>query len=81
MCCRIFYSLNYQELPEFFEDNMKQWMNLFHDYLIYDNPLLVEKNVENESILDEVKVTIRGNINLYMEKNEEEFKDYLPVSK
>ena len=32
--------------------DMKQWMNLFHDYLIYDNPLLVEKNAEKESILD-----------------------------
>ena len=26
-----------------------------------------------------MKAAIRGNINLYMEKNEEEFKDYLPI--
>lgn len=78
LCCRIFYSLNYQELPEFFEDNMKQWMSLFHDYLVYDNPLLKESNGEKEGVLDQVKAAICENINLYMEKNEEEFKDYLP---
>ncbi|KAK4415818.1 Exportin-2 [Sesamum alatum] len=25
-CCRIFYSLNFMELPEFFEDHMDEWM-------------------------------------------------------
>ncbi|KAH7316301.1 hypothetical protein KP509_21G087100 [Ceratopteris richardii] len=78
LCCRIFYSLNYQELPEFFEDNMKQWMSLFHDYLVYENPLLKESRDDKESVLDQVKAAVCENINLYMEKNEEEFKDYLP---
>ncbi|MCO5572303.1 hypothetical protein L7F22_026056 [Adiantum nelumboides] len=77
LCCRIFYSLNYQELPEFFEDNMKQWMSLFHDYLVYENPLLKENKEDKESVVDQVKAAVCENINLYMEKNEEEFKDYL----
>ena len=26
---RIFYSLNWQDLPEYFEDHIKEWMSLF----------------------------------------------------
>lgn len=26
LICKVFYSLNYQDLPEFFEDNMPIWM-------------------------------------------------------
>ncbi|KAL0347719.1 UNVERIFIED_CONTAM: Exportin-2 [Sesamum calycinum] len=33
LCCRIFYSLNFMELPEFFEDRMDEWMIEFNKYL------------------------------------------------
>lgn len=36
MVCKVFYSLNYQDLPEFFEDNMNIWMTNFHTLLIAD---------------------------------------------
>ncbi|KAH7543012.1 hypothetical protein FEM48_Zijuj02G0137400 [Ziziphus jujuba var. spinosa] len=36
LCCRSFYSLNFQELPQFFEDHMKEWMTEFRKYLISD---------------------------------------------
>lgn len=26
LICKVFHSLNYQDLPEFFEDNMATWM-------------------------------------------------------
>lgn len=29
MICKVFYSLNFQDLPEFFEDNMETWMTHF----------------------------------------------------
>ena len=38
---KIFYCLNYQDLPEFFEDNMSTWMPRFHSLLTLDNKLLV----------------------------------------
>lgn len=34
------YSLNAQDLPEFFEDNMETWMTNFHGLLTLDNKLL-----------------------------------------
>lgn len=33
---KVFYSLNAQDLPEFFEDNMETWMKAFHELLITD---------------------------------------------
>ncbi|CAI5953901.1 unnamed protein product [Closterium sp. NIES-65] len=79
LICRIFFSLNSQELPEVFEDHLQEWMGEFHKYLTYENPLLNEKDPEKEGILDQLKAAICENINLYMEKNEEEFKDFLPT--
>ena len=43
---RIFYSLNYQDLPEYFEDNMNVWMNGFAKLLEYKNSVLVDDDEE-----------------------------------
>eukprot|EP01018_Ginkgo_biloba_P023988 Gb_25747 [translate_table: standard] len=77
LCCRIFYSLNFQELPEFFENHMKEWMGEFCVYLTSAYPVLEESERDGESIVDQVRAAICENINLYMEKNEEEFQEYL----
>ena len=42
----IFYSLNYQDLPEFFEDHMGEWMAGFAKLLQYTNPILVDEDEE-----------------------------------
>uniref|UniRef100_A0A6N2MZJ0 Exportin-2 n=1 Tax=Salix viminalis TaxID=40686 RepID=A0A6N2MZJ0_SALVM len=75
LCCRIFYSLNFQELPEFLR-SMKEWMTEFKKYLANSYPVL-ESNVEGLGLVDELRAAVCENISLYMEKNEEEFKDYL----
>ncbi|KAJ8940431.1 hypothetical protein NQ314_010728 [Rhamnusium bicolor] len=36
LICKVFYSLNFQDLPEFFEDNMQIWMSNFHTLLTAD---------------------------------------------
>ncbi|KAJ4823621.1 hypothetical protein Tsubulata_039712 [Turnera subulata] len=76
LCCRIFYSLNFQELPEFFEDHMKEWMTEFRKYLSNDYPAL-DSNAAGVEVTDSLRAAVCENISLYMEKNEEEFKDYL----
>jgi exportin-2 (importin alpha re-exporter) len=81
LICRIFYSLNSQELPEVFEDNMDAWMGEFHNYLGYENPALAalenNKDREKAGVVDSVKAAICDNVNLYIEKNEEEFQRFL----
>ncbi|CEG43415.1 exportin-2-like protein [Plasmopara halstedii] len=75
---RIFYSLNWQDLPEFFEDHISEWMGEFLSYFNYDNPALVDADNEDEpGPIDRVLVAIVENINLYAEKYDEEFKPFL----
>ncbi|KAG8653447.1 exportin-2 [Manihot esculenta] len=76
LCCRIFYSLNFQELPEFFEDNMDKWMNEFKKYLTTTYPAL-ESSADGLAVVDDLRAAVCENISLYMEKNEEEFKGYV----
>jgi exportin-2 (importin alpha re-exporter) len=77
LCCRIFYSLNFQELPEFFEDHMKEWMSEFRKYLTTSYPSLEGSGPDGLALVDELRSAVCENINLYMEKNEEEFQGYL----
>ncbi|GLT84792.1 hypothetical protein SLE2022_030060 [Rubroshorea leprosula] len=76
LCCRIFFSLNFQELPEFFEDHMREWMGEFKKYLTINYPLL-ENSSDGLAVVDELRAAVCENISLYMEKNEEEFQGYL----
>nr|KYP54627.1 Exportin-2 [Cajanus cajan] len=77
LCCRIFYSLNFQELPEFFEDHMKEWMSEFRKYLTTSYPALESSGADGVAVVDELRAAVCENINLYMEKNEEEFQGFL----
>ncbi|KAK6919963.1 Importin-beta, N-terminal domain [Dillenia turbinata] len=77
LCCRIFYSLNFQELPEFFEDHMKEWMGEFIKYLTVNYPTLELSSPEGLALVDDLRAAVCENISLYMEKNEEEFQGYL----
>lgn len=36
LMAKLFYSLNSQDLPEYFEDNMQTWMGSFHELLTTD---------------------------------------------
>ncbi|KAG7575139.1 Armadillo-type fold [Arabidopsis suecica] len=76
LCCRIFYSLNFQDLPEFFEDHMNEWMGEFKKYLSSNYPAL-ESTEEGLTLVDDLRSAICENINLYIEKNEEEFQGFL----
>jgi exportin-2 (importin alpha re-exporter) len=79
LMCRIFFSLNYQDLPEFFEDHMGEWMTEFAKFLKYKNPLLVDDDEETQSsCIDALQAAIVENLYLYADKDEETFINYLP---
>jgi len=73
---KIFYCLNYQDLPEYFEDNMATWMPRFHELLTMSNPLL-ETDDDEPGVLEELRSQICDNIGLYAHKYEEEFQPYM----
>lgn len=73
---KIFYSLNYQDLPEFFEDHIQTWMNAFHELLNADVPLL-NTNIDDEpGIMEHLKSEICLNIGMYAQKYDEEFRNF-----
>ncbi|KAI3653160.1 hypothetical protein MP228_002585 [Amoeboaphelidium protococcarum] len=74
LLCKIFLSLNSQDLPEFFEDHMAEFMALFKKYLAYQNPLLDTDDDEEVGPVEKVKASICEIIDLYTKKYEEEFK-------
>lgn len=79
LICRIFYSLNYQDLPEFFEEHMGEWMTDFAKYLQYENPVLTDPDEEIvPSPIDKLQAAIINNLFLYTSKDEEPFMEFLP---
>ncbi|CAK8690429.1 unnamed protein product [Clavelina lepadiformis] len=78
LICKIFYSLNYQDLPEFFEDNMETWMTHFHSLLTTDNLLLHTEHDEEAGHVELLKSQICDNVSLYAQKYDEEFGRFLP---
>ncbi|XP_033645162.1 exportin-2-like isoform X2 [Asterias rubens] len=75
---KVFYSLNYQDLPEYFEDNMKAWMTNFLTLVHDDVPLLHTKDTEEAGTLERLKSQICDNVALYAQKYDEEFGPFLP---
>ncbi|CAL8069631.1 unnamed protein product [Orchesella dallaii] len=78
MIAKIFNSLNAQDIPEYFEDNMAVWMSNFHTLLITDNPLLKTGVDEDAGLLEQIRSQICDNIGMYAQKYDEEFQEMLP---
>jgi exportin-2 (importin alpha re-exporter) len=77
---RIFFSLNWQDLPEYFEDHITEWMGFFSQFLNYKNPILIDQNEETEpGPIESLQTAVIENINLYATKYEEEFNPFLPA--
>ena len=55
LVCRIFFSLNWLDLPEFFEDNVQHWMKLFKGWLE-----LATSGEEEDEASEEEKVKKAG---------------------
>ena len=78
LMARIYYSLNWQDIPEFFEDHIAEWMEEFMKFLTYKNLLLVDSNEDLEpGPIEKLQAAILENLTLYATKYEEEFNPYL----
>ncbi|XP_035788242.1 exportin-2-like [Anopheles albimanus] len=78
LICKVFFSLNSQDLPEFFEDNMETWMKAFHEMLTSDVPSLKTGDDEDAGILEQLRSQICQNLCMYAQKYDEEFGPYMP---
>ncbi|KAI8321716.1 importin-alpha re-exporter [Martensiomyces pterosporus] len=73
LLCQIYYDLNCQDLPPFFEDHMAEFMQTFHKYLVYTNPNAESDDDDVAGDLEEVKSSICEIIELYAQRYEEVF--------
>ncbi|XP_067927952.1 exportin-2-like [Watersipora subatra] len=75
--CKIFNSLNAQDLPEFFEDNMHTWMGQFHTLLTMDQGFVSNPNEDEAGLMEQCKSQICENLAMYAQKYDEEFAPHL----
>lgn len=75
---KIFYDLNSQDIPEFFEDNMSPLFEIIFKYLSYSNPSLSTDDDDEAGPLEKAKSSICELLKLYTIKYEEEFQSLLP---
>lgn len=71
--CKIFYSLSYQDIPEFFEDHLPEFSNIFLKYLTYENELLTTFSEDEVGLLEKVRSVICQIVYLYIDRYPEEF--------
>lgn len=77
LMCKVFNSLNSQDLPEYFEDNMAIWMQAFHSLLVNDVPCLKTNDDDEPGIMEMLRSQICDNISLYAQKYDEEFAQFM----
>ncbi|KAF3132818.1 importin-alpha export receptor [Orbilia oligospora] len=70
---KIFFDLSCQDLPQIFEENLSQILQLFHKYLTTSNPLLATSDEEESGLEEYVKAGICEILVLYMQKYEDVF--------
>lgn len=69
---QIFYLLNLQEIPEFFEDHIDDWFTPFLELLKYNNATLDPVDDSQPGLLDRLRTSILENVDLYTTKYEEQ---------
>lgn len=77
---RIFYSLNWLTIPEFFEDHIQQWMGEGHAFLLALPAPAASSTYQNKEIPtthERVVAAALENIRLYAEKYAEEVSAYI----
>jgi exportin-2 (importin alpha re-exporter) len=75
--CSIFFLLNKVDLPEFFEDHISEWMQLFHKYLVINNPVIMSPPSDpEEGQLEALQSQVLECVELYAQKYDEEFEPF-----
>lgn len=78
---KIYYDLNCQDIPEFFEDNLNEGMSILLKYLTFHSNLLEDQDEDEDmDLVIQVKINICELIQLYTTRYEEEFQKYIEGS-
>ena len=74
----IFYSLNYQDFPEFFEDHLTEWITILNDTLLLPNKTADISKIDPSfrDMILKVKAKTLKNINLYYSNYYEDIEQF-----
>ena len=70
---KIFYSLSYQDIPAFFEDNLMTFMNILMFFFNFQSPLLLSENEDQPGTIEKFTSSVAKIVILYSSKYEEDF--------
>ena len=70
---KIFYSLSFQDIPAFFEDNLVTFMNILMFFFNFQSPVLVTKDEDQPGIIERFASSVAKIVILYSSKYEEDF--------
>ncbi|WKY05120.1 hypothetical protein Q1695_005831 [Nippostrongylus brasiliensis] len=76
LVCKVFHSLCFQDLPEYFEDNLKPWVEGFLEILKMDCPAVSSSSGE-PTFQDELKMEVCEIFTLYAQRFEEEINPFM----
>ncbi|KAI5639206.1 cse1 domain-containing protein [Phthorimaea operculella] len=80
LICKVFYSLNCQDLPEYFEDNMAVWMPNLLNLLQAKVPCLeTDDDSDAPGVMEQLRTEVCECASLYALKYEEEFAPHAPA--
>ncbi|VDO29264.1 unnamed protein product [Haemonchus placei] len=74
--CKVFHSLCFQDLPEYFEDNLKPWVEGFLEIMKMDCPG-ISSSAGEPTFLDELKLEVCEIFTLYAQRFEEEINPFM----
>ena len=70
---KIFYSLSFQDIPAFIEDNLATFMNILMYFYNFQNPRIVTEDDEQPGIMEKFTPSVAKIVILYSSKYEEDF--------
>lgn len=77
---QLYYDLNCQDLPEFFEDHMQELMTYVLKYLEFSSPTITDDDEDDDvDILIKVKTAIIELLSLYVNRYAEDFTRFIEV--
>ncbi|KAK6057893.1 hypothetical protein COOONC_04549 [Cooperia oncophora] len=76
LVAKVFHSLCFQDLPEYFEDNLKPWVEGFLEIMKMDCPG-ISSSAGEPTFLDELKMEVCEIFTLYAQRFEEEINPFM----
>ena len=70
---KIFYSLSFQDIPAFIEDNLSNFMNILMFFYNFQSSLIVSEDEDQPGIMEKFTSSVAKIVILYSSKYEEDF--------